>query len=168
MSNILIIVQARMESSRFPGKILEPLCGQPMLLWLLQRLSTLPYKLIVACPQTAENAAVATLCQEHGYTCLLVPTATEDVLGRFASVTRKYQNMRRIVRVGADTPLLDPQVITQLVTHNLYAEYVGLGAGWGDGVADSEVFARTTLLAAAHDATQPYEREGQNAHAVCG
>ena len=63
----VLIVQARMESTRFPGKVLAPILGQPMLLWQLERLKQYDYKTVVASPATEENSEIRDLCNRHGY-----------------------------------------------------------------------------------------------------
>lgn len=159
-SPILIVVQARMESARLPGKVLLPLCGQPMLFWLLSRLSTLPYPLVVAVPDTLQNATLVGVVERHGYTPHIISGDPDDVLGRFAKVAMLYPDAEHIVRIGGDTPLLDPAVIAELIALHLRGhDYTGLSAEWGDGLADSEVFTRHALLEAHEQAEAPHERE---------
>lgn len=159
--NIVIIIQARMEASRLPGKTLLDLCGQPLILWLLSRLVILPHRLVVALPDTPANAELAALCDRHSYTAHLIPGDPQDVLGRFAKTTLLYPEAAHIVRICSDTPLLDPAVISLLIHHHLsnaWHDYTGLAQAWGDG-NDAECFRRETLLAAHKEALALYDRE---------
>lgn len=162
MSNILIICQARCESIRLPNKVLMPLCGQPMLLWLLNRLASLPYQIVVAVPHTSDNKQIAELCATHGYACHMVDGDPDNVLNRFAQVAMLYPDAQHIVRVGGDTPLLDPAVAEGLLTYHLRhtwrRDYTGLAKEWGDG-SDTEVFTRDTLFTTHAEALAPHELE---------
>ncbi len=164
-NNILLIVQARMESSRLPGKVLLPLCGQPMILWLLMRLARLPYPLCVAIPDTPANGPLADLCSTHGYTAHLIPGDPNDLLARFAAVLDLYPQAEHVVRVGGDTPLLDPLVVAGTVSAHLstvWHDYTGLAKGWGDGIADCDVIRREMVLLAESEAHALHEREHIN------
>lgn len=161
MSRVVIIVQARMDSQRFPGKVLAPLLGQPMLLWLLERLSRVqtPHTLVVASPAGEANQPIADLCTRHGYLCELVDVPEEDVLGRFCWVAERYR-AEMIVRVCGDSPTMDPDVIDALLAaHALEAfDLTATAAEWPDG-CDVEVIARRALDIAERDASVPSERE---------
>lgn len=161
-SNILLIIQARMESSRYKGKILAPLAGQPMLLWQLSRLARLPYPLVIATPDTPANAEFAAVCERHGYACHLIPGDPNDVLGRFAKVALMYPEAEHIVRLCGDCPIIDSAVVEGLIAHHLsntWHDYTGLAKEWGDGVGDAEVFRADALLLAHEKATEVHERE---------
>ena len=165
MDNLVIIVQARCESQRFPNKILAPLLGQPMILWVLDRLSRVqtPHTLLVAMPDTGTCAYDAQrIMQTHGYECMLVSTVNpDDVLGRF-TIAAQETEATTIVRVCGDSPLVDPGVIDSLVTYHRWmsdhADYVGVASGWPDGT-DVELFTRNALERANAEATRPADRE---------
>lgn len=161
VSEILIVVQARMESRRLPGKVLLPMLGQPMLLWMLSRLAPLSYPLVVAAPNEG-NTAIADVCAKHGYRCHMVDGDPKNVLHRFAHVVQLYPDAHHIVRIGGDTPLLDPEVIENLIGYHLHQlwrrDYTGLTHEWGDG-NDAEIFTRETLLVAEAEAKAPHELE---------
>lgn len=181
---LVVIVQARVESQRFPSKVLAPLLGQPLLLWLLSRASQIqtPHQLVVAAPNTPANHAIANLCTTHGYTCLLVPGDPNDVLGRFHDVATQY-DATTVVRLVGDTPLLDPQIIDDLLAYHAsqslptlthrsivgrqilpverghaHPDLTGLDITWGDGF-DSAVLSRTALDTAHNEATLLSDRE---------
>jgi len=162
--NLLIIVQARMGSTRFPGKVLAPLLGTPVLLWCLDRVSQVqtPHTLVVASPNTSGNEPIAALCTKHGYRCEVVDAPEDDVLSRFALVAEQY-NAEEIVRITADCPLVDPQVIDALIAYHRWHgqssyDHTGIAAEWADGL-DAEMLSREALLVANHEATRLSDRE---------
>ena len=162
--DLVIIVQARAGGTRFPGKVLMPLLGQSLLLWVLDRLShvQVPHELVVACPDTPGNEAIAELCDNHGYPCELVPVPENDVLARYVWVADKY-NARDILRCTADCPLIDPRVIDQLVAFHRWHtlpryDHTGIGSYWPDG-QDCEIISRNAHEIAHREGIPPSERE---------
>lgn len=111
---IVGIVQARMASSRLPGKVLEDILGLPMLARVVDRAgraATLD-QVVVATTTDADDRAVVELCQNRGYPSFRGhPT---DVLDRFFHTAREF-GARTIVRLTADCPLIDPGVIDRTV-----------------------------------------------------
>ena len=181
---VLVIIQARMESSRFPGKVCSNFLGQSMLLFLLDRLSrmTTPHTLVVASPDTPPNHAIADLCAKHGYACCLVPGDPNDVVTRYISVLGQYDH-KTIVRVLADSPLTDPVMIDAMVRRHWHqappvitdravfqgpaltptvrpcpAQHTGVALEWGDGL-EIDIFDRAMLYTIHHEATLPSDRE---------
>jgi spore coat polysaccharide biosynthesis protein SpsF len=104
------VVQARMGSTRLPGKVLRPLGGRPVLSWVLRALeeSGACGPLVVATTGLAEDDAVARLAAEQG--AEVVRGDVDDVLGRFLAALERHPD-QPVLRVTADCPLLDPQVI---------------------------------------------------------
>ena len=181
--DLLIIVQARVGGSRFPGKMLAPLLGQPMILWTLQRIRrlTIPHTLVVAVPEGEANKPLINLCKRHGYTCIASEDANEaDVLSRFRTVLDRYPGVEAIVRVTGDCCLLDADVINGCLElfyqrpvsgkqlfynlrdgvkiEHLPYDHVGIAAEWPDG-QDVEIFHRLALEQAIIEATDPVDRE---------
>lgn len=161
MSRLLILVQARMESTRFPGKVLAPLMGQPLLLWLLDRLSRvpIPHALVVAMPDTPANRPVQACCTRHGYECVAVPGDPNDVLQRFVTVAGFHQP-EMIVRVCGDCVFVDPHLVAQMVAYHRQtgADHTAMALEYGDGL-DLDVFTHDALKRAQISTTVPSERE---------
>ena len=110
----LAIVQARMSSTRYPGKVLAPLAGQPMILRQLertQRAKTLD-AIVVATSTDASDEELAQLVKASGFD--VVRGDLNDVLARFIQVIDQYLP-ETVVRLTADCPLISPQVIDQVV-----------------------------------------------------
>jgi spore coat polysaccharide biosynthesis protein SpsF len=157
----VIIVQARMTSTRLPGKVLLPLADQPMLMRLVERLRRVKQAdaIVIATTTNATDDPIATLCET-----LVVPChrgSEHDVLSRYADAAR-LNAAQVVVRVTSDCPLIDPVLVDKLIT--IYAEggcdYVSnmQPPTWPYGMA-IEVFSAAALDDAHREATQDSERE---------
>ncbi|MFW6175182.1 MAG: cytidylyltransferase domain-containing protein [Acidobacteriota bacterium] len=154
------IVQARMGSTRLPGKVLAEIEGRPMLSRVLGRLGrarTLD-AVVVATSTEPGDDPVAELGRE-----LRVPVfrgSEEDVLDRYAGAARQLA-ADAVVRVTADCPLIDPQVVDRVVQRfrESGADYASntLKRTYPQGL-DVEVFRREALEQAAREAREPWER----------
>ncbi len=159
-NRIVAIVQARMQSSRLPGKVLLELCGQPMLARVVCRVAraTTVAQVVVAAPEGAEDEPIATLCGQLDVPCFR--GNHNDVLDRFYRAADAF-DASVVVRVTADCPLIDPQVIDRVVLafceHRPdYAANV-LRRSWPRGL-DTEVVAFDALGRAWREARLPYHR----------
>jgi spore coat polysaccharide biosynthesis protein SpsF len=158
---ILAILQARMSSTRFPGKVLAPLHGRPMILRQIERVrrSALIDELVVATSSDPSDDELARVLTAEGVAVRRGPLA--DVVGRFAAVVTEF-DPDHLVRLTADCPLTDPGVIDRVIREQLDsgADYTAntQPPSFPDGL-DVEVVAREAfarLLAA--DLT-PRQRE---------
>jgi spore coat polysaccharide biosynthesis protein SpsF len=126
MPRTIAIIQARMGSSRLPGKVLLDICGKPMLQHVLertQRAQTLD-EVVVATTSQPEEAPIADFCASLGVPC--TRGSLHDVLDRYYQAARA-QRADVIVRITGDCPLIDPILIDQTA---------GLIAGHPSGAAD--------------------------------
>jgi spore coat polysaccharide biosynthesis protein SpsF len=157
------VVQARTTSSRLPGKVLQPVLGQPMLTRHVERLRrcrTLD-SLVIATSDDASDDPVAELARTLGVEVHRGPL--DDVLARFAGAARRFCPEGHVVRLTADCPLADPQVIDRLVRLHLdsggdYASAALPTRTIPEGL-DCEVFTAAALFAADEEADTPYDRE---------
>ena len=108
------IIQARAGSTRFPRKVLEDLCGRPMLAHVIQRvaLAATIDDVVVATTVEAEDDVVANLATQFGARVTRGPVA--DVLSRYVLAAREH-DADVVVRVTSDCPLVDPELIDRLV-----------------------------------------------------
>jgi spore coat polysaccharide biosynthesis protein SpsF len=120
------VVQARMGSTRLPGKVLRDLAGQPMLTQMLRRLRTCVSidEIVVATSIATSDDPIAELGVKEG---MRVCRGSEaDVLGRIVEAAHAAQ-ADVVVRVTADCPLIDPwvtdRVIDELTTNGSAADY---------------------------------------------
>ena len=104
------IVQARMSSTRLPGKVLHEVAGKPMLLYLLDRMrqTVLLDSVVVATSSDKMDDPVALLCERHGITCYR--GSLSNVAERFMNVLDAYP-IDAFVRLNGDSPLLDQRLV---------------------------------------------------------
>jgi spore coat polysaccharide biosynthesis protein SpsF len=108
------IIQARMGSTRLPGKVLKDLAGEPMLARVVERTrraGTLD-EVVVATSDLPADDCIAQLCADRGWACFR--GSETDVLDRYYHAALEFQ-ADIIVRVTSDCPLIDPQLIDQHV-----------------------------------------------------
>ncbi|MCX8024261.1 MAG: glycosyltransferase family protein [Thermanaerothrix sp.] len=112
--NIVAIVQARMSSSRLPGKVLHDLAGRPILVWSVERARRARYvnHVVVATTTDVADDPIVALCQVRNY--LWWRGHPYDVLDRFYQAARHFK-ADVIVRLTADCPLVDPGLIDATV-----------------------------------------------------
>jgi spore coat polysaccharide biosynthesis protein SpsF len=155
------ILQARMTSTRLPGKVLAPVVGTPMIGLQVERLrrATLLDGLVVA---TSTDPSDDDLVAYLG--TLDVPVVRgplDDVLARFATVVEQYAP-DAVVRLTADCPLASPAVVDRVIAafHESGLDYVSntLHPTYPDGL-DVEVVRASVLRWAAASLTDPPERE---------
>lgn len=114
MYKILVVIQARMGSTRLPGKILMPLHGQPLLLCLIDSLKQSRYdcEFVVATSDKAENNRLENFLRENGIKCYR--GSENDVLSRFTDIVCKFKP-DIVVRATADDPLMSGECLDILI-----------------------------------------------------
>lgn len=158
---VVAIVQARMGSTRLPGKTLAPLAGRPLLWHVLHRLrkaQTLDAICVATSTQPADDAVAAFAAREG---VAVVRGPEDDVLARFSQAA-EAMHADVIVRVNADAPFIDGAFVDLLVRAMLAedADFVMLKPGTPcihDGVDPISRRALDKLMAEAHD--DPLARE---------
>jgi len=145
-----IIIQARMTSTRLPGKVLMPVAGRPMLEQQLRRLRECrrSQEIVIATTGNSSDDPIAEVAWRQGV-CLF-RGSEHDVLGRYLGAARKAC-ADVIVRVTADCPLIDAAVVDRVIGELLdraancdYASNV-FERTWPRGL-DTEVFFMDTLM----------------------
>ncbi|HEY4274702.1 MAG TPA: NTP transferase domain-containing protein [Rhizomicrobium sp.] len=111
---IVAIIQARMGSTRLPGKVLRPVAGQPLLWHVIHRLkaSRLIQDIAIATTTNPLDEAIVEFGAAHGVTVVRGPE--DDVLARFARAAEQT-DADIIVRVSSDAPFLDAGFVDHLV-----------------------------------------------------
>lgn len=158
MSGTIAVVQARMGSRRLPGKVLARIGDRPLILWTLAALSEVgPLDgIVVATTSQPEDEPLVSLLRDRSWQVHRGPS--RDVLTRCWEAVAPA-GPAFVVRVTADNPFIDPELVTaqiELAVNGGY-DYVG-GSGWPIGTA-AEVATGAALEAAFHEATDPAERE---------
>ena len=144
---VVAIVQARMSSTRLPGKVLADVAGHPILWHVVQRLrrARLLNQIVIATSENPADDAIAQFCEQDGILCYRGSEA--DVLDRYYKAASLH-SADVVVRITADCPLIDPAVVDKVVhrfldegsddvTNNLRYTYP-------DGL-DTEVFSFAAL-----------------------
>ncbi|MFQ5558720.1 MAG: cytidylyltransferase domain-containing protein, partial [Acidimicrobiales bacterium] len=156
----VIVVQARMGSSRLPGKVLARAGGHVLLALMLDRLAAarLAPVVVATSERGADDAVVAAMA---GRPERVVRGSEPDVLDRVLQAAAAT-HAEHVIRLTADCPLIDPRVIG-----DVYDTHLAVGADYTsntllrtfpDGL-DVEVVRRSALAEAAAEATAPVERE---------
>ncbi len=111
---IVAIIQARMTSSRLPGKVLIPIAGFPMLYHVAKRVSSAKMvdQTVIATTDDEADNPIEEFCRSNGYACFR--GHPYDVLDRYYQAALKFQ-ADVIVRITADCPLMDPELIDSLL-----------------------------------------------------
>lgn len=158
---IVVIVQARMGSNRLPGKVLEDLCGAPVIAHVLARARAIPGIEDVCCavPEGAADDRLADIARRLG--AVVTRGSEADVLSRYVTAARACK-ATVVIRVTADCPVLDPhvsgRVLADFLAHRPDYASNGEPASWPKGY-DTEVFSREALERMATEAITPYQRE---------
>jgi spore coat polysaccharide biosynthesis protein SpsF len=161
---ILAVIQARMGSSRLPGKVLREVCGRPLLALQVERMrrSRRADRILVATPDTLADQPLAALSRGLGLACF--QGSENDVLDRFYQACRSVglDDADAVVRVTADCPLLDPELLDEVIGTYLAGSYDyvtnTLPPTFPDGL-DVEVLRFAALAQAWREAELPSDRE---------
>lgn len=157
------ILQARMSSTRLPGKVMAPLLGEPMIGRQVERLRRAARidRLVVATSAEPGDDVLADYCRGLGLE--VHRGSLGDVLDRFRGALDGFPDARTVIRLTADCPLADWTVIDRLIDH-----HGAVGADYTNNTSpkrtfphglDAEAIRPAALMAAWRDATDPYERE---------
>jgi spore coat polysaccharide biosynthesis protein SpsF len=162
---IVCIIQARMGSSRLPGKVLKEICGKPMLDWVIRRASRsqMVDQILVAATISSDDEPIARFCETNDIS--LLRGSEFDVLNRYYQAASSM-DADIIVRLTADCPLIDPDLIDKII-HALLDEKADFAANrlpppyhrtYPIGL-DVEVATFTALETAWKNAAEGFERE---------
>jgi spore coat polysaccharide biosynthesis protein SpsF len=161
-SGIGIIIQARMGSTRLPGKILMPIGGKVLLKHILFRLGTLrhPVTIVIATTDTRKDDIVKSFCDDHAVACFR--GSENNVLDRFYQCAVQF-GFRHIVRLTGDNPFPDMEELDSLITLHLSerTDYANSFASLPIG-AGAEIFTFEALKKSWQEGTEPHQFEHVN------
>lgn len=160
---VVVIIQARQESTRLPGKVMMEVLDKPLLGYLIDRVkeSKLVQEVIVATTEIESDDAIALFCAQQQIPCFR--GSVEDVLARYLAAAQ-MTSADVIVRITGDCPLICPEVIDKVISrylsHYPVVDYVSntVKRTYPRGL-DVEVFSYACLNTAAQKSTSPSERE---------
>jgi len=159
--SVTAIIQARMTSTRLPGKVMLEVLGKPLLGYLVERLADAARidRIVVATTTNPEDDIVAEFSRKAGLD--LFRGSEHNVLERYTRAATVYQ-ADHILRITADCPLIDPVLVDALVDFYFKGEFdYALNCEpptLPDGL-DAEVFSFAVLQQTHENATLPSERE---------
>jgi spore coat polysaccharide biosynthesis protein SpsF (cytidylyltransferase family) len=113
--SVICVIQARMGSTRFPGKVLADLHGHPVIWHVYTRCHQAVPNTVVAIPASAENDPLADYLQTIDAPVFQWDGPEDDVLGRSMACLKAHP-AEWVVRVTSDCPLVEPAVIRGMVT----------------------------------------------------
>ena len=118
---IVAIIQARMNSNRLPGKVLKDICGESMLSRVVHRVKSAASldKVVVATSDTLVDDLIENECGKLGVS--VFRGREDDVLDRFFQAAL-YHKAEVVVRITADCPLIEPEIIDKVVQAFLSSE----------------------------------------------
>lgn len=158
---VLCVLQARMSSTRLPGKVLRPILGRPMLEMQIERIRRAKKigRLVVATSMESSDQPIAGLCKSLDVDCY--QGSLGDVLDRYYQAARAYRP-QHVMRLTGDCPLTDPALLDALVDLHLEGAY-DYSANvhertYPDGL-DAEIFRFQLLEEAWTLAKTSFERE---------
>ncbi len=160
---VVVVIQARLGSTRLPGKVLLPLGGRPLLERMLARVrqATTADEIVVATTRSASDASIASLAAACGVRC--IAGHPDDLVDRHLAAARAT-GADVVVKIPSDCPLIDPAIIDQTIgfyranhprfdfVSNLYPP------SWPDG-NDVEVMSRDALETTGREAKLQFQRE---------
>jgi len=158
---VIAIIQARMGSTRLPGKVMREILGKPMLWYLVNRLkqAKLIDKIVIATTGDDKDKPIVQFARELGIDSFA--GSEQDVLDRYYQAAKKYK-AEVVVRVTADCPLLDPRITDKVIRRFLKGDCdYGTNAverTYPDGL-DIEVFSFTALEKTWKEVSWSSERE---------
>jgi spore coat polysaccharide biosynthesis protein SpsF len=167
MTNVVCIIQARMGSTRLPGKVMKKIKGKSVLFYVVERVkkSRLIDQIVIATTTNKQDEVIVEEAERLNVKCFR--GSEQDVLSRYYYAAKKF-DADVIVRITSDCPLIDSQVsdiiINYYLDHKNEYDYVG-NAGpnrenrtYPRGL-DTEVFSFDVLKEAFDKAKKNYQRE---------
>ena len=161
--HVVVFIQARMGSSRLPGKVMTDINGEPMLWHVVSRLKQCPLisEVVVVTTTDSKDDAIEQFCQQKKI--FYFRGSEEDVLDRYYQAALAHK-ADVVVRITSDCPLIDPIITEKVIRAYLNNSAVLSGASnvvertFPRGL-DTEVFSFAALEKVWQMAQKPYERE---------
>lgn len=158
---IVAILQARMGSTRFPGKVLADIVGKPLIMHIIERIRATKQinAIILATTESSDDDEIENFAKKNGIHCYR--GEVYDVLSRFYGAAIKYK-ANVIVRICCDDPLIDPIMLNELIELHLetQSDYTSTShiRTYPMGI-EAEVFNFDVLEKAYNITNKDYERE---------
>lgn len=158
---VVATIEARMGSSRLPGKVLMTALGEPMLMHLVRRLRTVPSidNVIIATTCNSKDQPIVDFAQTAGVSCFR--GSEDDVLARVIGAAES-DGAEVLVEITGDCPVIDPDLVEQTIRMFFHhdVDYVSncVVRSYPDGM-DAQVMTVAALKDSARMTTDPLDRE---------
>lgn len=154
------IIQARMGSTRLPGKVLKKICGKPVLEHIIDRLKRVPSldDIVVATTIAEIDTPIVEFAQKTGVNCYR--GSEENVLDRYIKAAEMCR-AHLVIRITGDSPLIDPTTIERIIlaAKETGAEYVSNDPSISAIHEGFELVSLPALKKTEEMATEQYYRE---------
>lgn len=159
---IVASIEARMNASRLPGKMMLPLAGEPVIARVVERLRPSRYidEVIVASTVNPLDDLIEYACTKID--CMCFRGSEDDVMGRVIEAVKSV-NGDLIIEINGDCPMVDHRILDQVIEGYFSGEYdyasnmTALGSGYPDGF-DVQVFSLEVLEKVAGKTNDPVDR----------
>jgi spore coat polysaccharide biosynthesis protein SpsF len=159
---IVASIEARMNASRLPGKMILPLAGEPVIARVVERVRPSRYvdEVMVASTVNPLDDLIAYACRNINCKCFR--GSENDVMGRVIEAVKSV-NGGLIVEINGDCPVIDYRLLDQAIEAYFSGEYdyvsniTALGSGYPDGF-DVQVFSLAVLEEVAAETNDPIDR----------
>ena len=161
MTRIVTVVQARLGSSRLPGKVMMDIMGKPLLLRMIKRVqrARLAGTIVIATTTEPADDVIEQLCAQNGLNCYR--GSKDDLLDRHYQAALPF-TPDAVVKIPSDCPLIDPAVIDKVLQYYIDTNFDFVSnlhpATYPDG-NDVEVIRWSAMVKARNEATRTLERE---------
>ena len=113
--DIAIVIQARTSSSRFPEKVLSPLCSVPMLMWTINYCREVNLPLFVLTSTDESDDLLVGMLEKNDVS--YYRGSLENVVSRYLSFMRENE-VKKVVRISGDSPLINPDVVLKVIAQD--------------------------------------------------
>jgi spore coat polysaccharide biosynthesis protein SpsF len=161
---VILIMQARMGSTRLPGKSMMPLAGEPLIMRIIERVKRCKRLdlIVLATTQKPQDSPLCEIAEQCGIE--VFRGSENDLVDRYYQAAKKFQ-ADYIVRLPADNPVVEPAEIDRIVDHHLRSDddfsantHNILNNQYPDGLG-AEVFSTQKLKEVWESTTDPRNRE---------
>lgn len=166
MTKVVCIIQARMGSTRLPGKVMKKIKGKSILYYVVERVkqARLINQILIATTTNKQDDVIVEEAERLHVKCFR--GSEQDVLSRYYYSAKKF-DADVIVRVTSDCPLIDPKITDEIISYYLKNDDYSLVTNAGPNIEkrtfprglDTEVFSFGVLEEAFNNANKQYQRE---------
>ena len=116
LPKIVTVIQARMSSTRLPGKVMLPLAGKPLIIRMQERINLSRYagEIVIAITDDESDDQLVKLCKQNNLN--IFRGHSLDLLDRHYKAAKEY-NAELVIKIPSDCPLIDPEIIDKVIQY---------------------------------------------------